>query len=131
MTKLKKIYMDCKVCQKFQRRASKPKVGLTKARIVNEVVSIDLKQVSSILDDPKDDRQIVYMVDEFSGFTAGGVSKNKQKENVASVILRKWCLTGPGYPKRSFFSDNGGEFSNDLMEELTRKLNIKMELTPA
>ena len=50
---------------------------------------------------------------------------------MGAVILKRWCLNGPGYPKRSFFADNGGEFSNEFTEELVRRLNIKMELTPS
>ena len=79
MKKIKKIYKECKVCLKFQRKASRPKVGMPKAREINEVVSVDLKPVASLLGEPKDERQIVYLVDEFSGFTVARVSKTLRK----------------------------------------------------
>ena len=46
---MKKIQENCRVCKKFKRRASKPKVGLPKAREVNETVSVDLKPVSFLI----------------------------------------------------------------------------------
>ena len=33
----------CEICRKYRRTSSRPKVGLPKARDINEVVSIDLK----------------------------------------------------------------------------------------
>ena len=40
-------------------------------------------------------------------------------------------LAGPGYPTRSFFLDNGTEYKKNNLEELSRKVGIKLELTPA
>ena len=71
------------------------------------------------------------MVDEFSRYTLAGVSKNKEADEVAKVILKKWCLSGPSYPSRSFFLDNGSEFKKNNLEEISRKTGIKLQLTPA
>ena len=128
---MRKIQEKCRVCKKFKRKASKPKVGLPKAREVNETVSVDLKPVASLLQIEHDQRQVVYMVDEFSKYTVAGVSKNKEADEVAKVILKKWCLSGPGYPSRSFFLDNGSEFKKNNLEELSRKTGAKLQLTPA
>ena len=102
---------------------------------MNETVFIDLKHVATILDNKKDKRQIVYMVDSFSNFTAAGISKSKEAEAVSNVFLRKWCLMGGGlgYPSNSFFCDNGTEFCfcNEFLEEISRKLSIKIQLTPS
>ena len=127
---MKKIQEKCSVCAKYKRKPSKPKVAFAKAREVNETVSIDLKPVSSLLG-TKDDRQIVYMMDEFSKFTAAGISKNKEAEEVVKIILDKWCLQLMGYPRRSFFADNGTEFKKSTLEELARRLGVKIELTPS
>ena len=54
LAKLKRIYKECKVCEKYQRRASRPKVGLPKSRNVNEIVSLDLKPVATLLNKPTD-----------------------------------------------------------------------------
>ena len=89
---MRKIQENCAVCKKYKRKASKPSVGLPKAREVNETVSIDLKPVSAITGDEKDQRHFVYIMDEFSRFTAAGISKSKEAEEVIKVILNKWCL---------------------------------------
>ena len=128
---MRKIQDNCKVCKKHKRKASKPKVGLPKAREINETVSVDLKPVSSLLGNAKDNRQIVYMVDEFSKLTAAGISKSKEADDVAKVILDVWCLDGVGYPSRSFYMDNGTEFKKNNLEEVSRRLGIKLQLTPA
>ena len=128
---LKKIQEKCRVCLKFKRKASKPKVGFAKAREVNETVSVDLKPVSSLTGDQKDGRQIVYIIDELSRFTAAGISKNKEAEEVVKIILNKWCLGMMGYPSRSFFADNGTEFKGKTLEHLSRRLGVKVELSPS
>ena len=89
---MKQIQKTCRICRKFKRNASLPKVGMPKAREVNETVSVDLKPVSSLMKNPKDTRQIVYIMDEFSRFTSAGISPNKEAEEVIKVILEKWCL---------------------------------------
>ena len=115
--KLERIFESCRVCRKFQKKESKPKVGFPKSEGVNQYVNIDLKPVASITGNSNDNRQIVYCVDEFSRFTKAGISKNKEAEEVASVIMNKWCLDGPGYPSDAFFMDNGNKFIKE-----TRKL---------
>ena len=129
--KIKKIYEECRVCDKYQKTAGKPKVGLPKASEVNEVISVDLKPMASILSNPEDKRQLVYLVDEFSSFTVAGVARNKEAENVSKIILKKWCLDGPGYPSNGFFADNGTEFKKEYLEELARKLKVKIALSPS
>ena len=101
---MRKIQNNCKVCNKHKKKASKPKVGLPKAREINETISVDLKPVSYLINDVKDNRQIVYMVDEFSKFTAAGISKSKEADDVAKIVMDVWCLDGVGYPSRSFSS---------------------------
>ena len=106
-------------------------LNIPKAREVNETVSVDLKPVASLTKSENDKRYIVYMVDEFSKYTMAGVSKSKEADEVARIILKKWCLAGPGYRTRSFFLDNGTEFKKNNFEEIARKVGIKLELTPA
>ena len=84
---LKRIQESCRVCQKYKRKASKPQVGLPKSREVNETVSIDLKPVSSLTENKQDNRQLVYLMDEFSCYTAAGISKNKEADEVLKTIL--------------------------------------------
>ena len=90
-----------------------------------------MKPAATLTDTQTDKRQVVDCVDEFTGFTAAGVSANKEASNVAKVILDDWCMKGPSYPSKGFFSDNGKEFTNPMMEDLTRRLDIEMKLTPS
>ena len=57
---------------------------MPKARGVNETVFLDLKPVSMLIN-KEDWRQIFYMVESFSNFTAAGISKSE-------IVLKKWCL---------------------------------------
>ena len=56
---IKKVCSECKICMKYRRNTSRPKVGLPKATTPNEVVSVDLKNVSTIYSDPSDKRFIL------------------------------------------------------------------------
>ena len=51
---LKKIFDKCEICLKYQKKESRPKVSFSKATQVNQVVSIDLKPVSTLINDDKD-----------------------------------------------------------------------------
>ena len=129
--KLMKICKSCQICHKYQKNVPKPKVGLPKAREVNEIISIDLKPVSSLLGNKNDTRYIVYSVCEFSKFITGGISPNKEAENVAKVILDISCLKGLGYPTGGFFMDNGTEFKKNFVSDLARRLGVTVSLTPS
>ena len=103
---------------------------MPKSREINHIVSIDLKPVKEILE-VDDSRHIVYMVDEFSKYTVAGISKNKEAENVAKVIVDKWCMDGPGYPIEGFFMDNGTEFLGGHLQALVKKVGAKIKRTPS
>ena len=62
---INQCYAKCHVCRKHSKRQPRPKVGLPKASEANEVVSLDLKNVSSLIKKPTDKRYIFYMTDEF------------------------------------------------------------------
>ena len=40
-----RVVNDCKICQKFQKSVSRPKVTLPKATDFNQVVTLDLKSI--------------------------------------------------------------------------------------
>ena len=128
---LKKIQECCRICQKYRKKQSRPKTAFPKARSLNEAVSLDLKPVSSLLEDAGDKRQIVYMMDEFSRYTVGAISKSKEPEEVAKLVLDEWCLRGMSYPSGYFFCDNGSEFKGRLLEAVAKKTGIKIKLTPS
>ena len=112
----KKLVLDflanCKVCRKFWRTPSRPKVGLPKARDANEVISMDLKIFKK---DGKKKKEIgiLYLHDEFTKLIKGLVINDKNQDTIVKGIEKRWLIgdgAGPGHPSKVFFSDNGGEF---------------------
>ena len=122
---------QCEICKKHKRSPSKPKVGLPKAKDVNEVVSIDLKILKK---SGKKEIGILYLHDEFSKLIKGKVINDKQKNTIIKGIESKWIIgdgAGPGHPSRGFFSDNGGEFLNDDLIDFAAALDITIKMTAA
>ena len=85
---------------------------------------MDLKQVSNLLGDPRDKRHILYLFDEFSRMTKGCVVRNKESKEIGDKVLKEWCLNGLGYPSKFFFTDNGGEFGGDILNDIARKTGV-------
>ena len=122
---------QCEICKRHKRSPPKPKVGLPKAKDVNEVVSIDLKILKK---SGKKEIGILYLHDEFSKLIKGKVINDKQKNTIIKGIESKWIIgdgAGPGHPSRGFFSDNGGEFLNDDLIDFAAALDITIKMTAA
>ena len=97
---------QCEICRKYKRTPSRPKVGLPKAKDVNEVVSLDLKILKK-----KGNKEIgiLYLHDEFSKLTKGHVINDKNRDTIVKGIESKWIIgggAGPGHPSKGFFSNN-------------------------
>ena len=69
------------------------------------------------------------MCDEFSGYKAAKVINNKYPDTVNGAFHEKWVREGPRIPSRGIFADNGGEFKNPGMKEVTAKYGISLTLT--
>ena len=89
---IRQCYDNCKICKKHTKKQPRPKVGLPKASEANEVVSLDLKNVSSLIKKPEDKRYIIYMTDEFSKFIKGAVIPNKEGETIVKAIQNTWVF---------------------------------------
>ena len=70
------------------------------------------------------------MIDRFSRFMVGKLLSNKKAETVKQVAMDYWCMN-IGFPSYGFFADNGGEFSNIKLDELTNKLGLTVKFGPA
>ena len=126
-----KFLDQCKVCKRYKKTPPRPKVGLPKAKDVNDVVSMDLKIVKK---SGKSEVAILYLHDEFSKLIKGQVINDKKAETIIKGIESKWIIgggAGPGHPSRGFFSDNGGEFLNDDLAAFAAALNISIKMTAA
>ena len=73
---------------------------------------------------------MLWMIDDFSRFMVGKLLNNKKADTIIQAIMDFWCLS-LGFPTSGFFADNGGEFSNIKLDELTSRLGITVKFGPA
>lgn len=119
------VVKECPTCRKYAKTRDFPKVGLRKASDINEVVSLDLKEMRNR------GKYILFMVCEYSKYIRGEVINNKEPETIIKAIEKNWIHKGPGYPSRGFFSDKGKEFDNQIMKEYASRLGLTLRTTPA
>ena len=118
---LKKIYVNCESCKKLKKTPARPKVTMLNALRFNDIVTVDLKEINK--GKGSQYKYILYIIDSFTRFTVGVLIKSKKPEVIADAILRHWVGAGYGIMK-SIHSDVGGEFANDIIEDIASNLNI-------
>ena len=91
------------------------------------MISLDLKNVSSLIKKPDDKRYVLYLTDEFSKYIKGVVIPNKESETIVKAIQKTWVFGTAGYPTRGFFADNGKEFVNEDMRALCRRMDLNIK----
>ena len=67
------------------------------------------------------------MIDSFSRFIQGKLLSNKKADMIIQALTDTWCMN-VGFPSHGFFTDNGSEFSNVKLYELTSKLGFPLGL---
>ena len=72
---------------------------------------------------------IHHMIDTFSRFSAASIIPSKRAEVIVDSILQNWVSIF-GKPE-SLFSDNGGEFDNELLRDVAELLDIKVMTSAA
>ena len=85
-------------------------------------MTLDLKEFGT--------KYVLWMIDSFSRFMVGKLLTNKRADTIVQVIMDCWCMN-VGFPSHGFFADNGGEFSNIKLDELTSKLGLSVKFGPA
>ena len=105
----------------LKKAIARPWVTLPKATSFNEVVTLDLKEFGT--------KYVLWMIDSF-WFMVGRLLTNKKKYTVMQAIMDNWCMN-LGFPTHGFYADNGGEFSNIKLDELTSKLGLTVKFGPA
>ena len=94
-------------------------VGLSLSKHFNDVISIDLKEING--------DKILHMVHHATRFSSATVVKSKHKDEIVKAIFQHWIvLFGP---PNQILSDNGGEFNNELLREMSDQLNIFVRST--
>ncbi|XP_057312342.1 uncharacterized protein LOC130653859 [Hydractinia symbiolongicarpus] len=93
---------------------------------VNECLAMDLKFLT--VNHKK--LTILHMIDVFCRYSASTIIKSKNKEIIVDTILKHWVAIF-GTPN-SIFSDNGGEFNNELLKgDVAELLNTRVYTTAA
>ena len=115
---------ECSFCNKYKKQYPRPVVALLETEF-NAKVSMDLKQITDL----PTKTWILHLVDSATRYTAAALIKTKKKELVVEKIMMIWVAYF-GAP-RKFHSDCGGEFSNEVLEEMAHKLGCEISTTPS
>ena len=115
------IIDGCEGCILKRKTPDRPIVAMNMANDFNQLLSVDLKIWK--------DKYILYMIDVFTRFTVGEIIKNKQPETIVNTIMRHWIkyfgIMG------GIISDNGGEFTSHLMNDVTSEIGVEHYTTGA
>ena len=118
---VEEISAKCDICKRYKRVRPRPVVSMPIATTFNGTLAMDLKTLHGKL--------LFVMVDLCTRYCVARVIPNKTANTVAETIFNSWiCYFGA---PRQIFSDNGGEFNNDLMRILGDFYNIRMTCTAA
>ena len=118
---LKSYTEACKPCQKYKRANPRPVVGMSLSKEFNSTVALDLKFFHSDI--------ILHMIDLATRYSNGTFVADKRKETIVNAVIFEW-IRHFGVPNR-ILSDNGGEFSNDDMRDMSENLNAEVTTTAA
>ena len=121
---LDKIIARCEGCIMRKRAPDKPAVAMPLATDFNQVVTMDLK-----IWDKNKHQYILYLIDAFTRYTVATVITRKTPDQVINAIFEKWIQYFGTMDK--ILTDNGGEFSNAEMLEVSNKINLKLFTTGA
>ena len=118
---LEKIIDGCEGCILRKRNPVRPSVAFPLSNDFNQCVAMDLKIWNK--------QPILYMVDTFTRYTIGTLLKSKSPEEVISAMMIHWIRY---FQKpQAVITDNGGEFTAEVIREACSKLDIKVHTTPA
>ena len=103
----------------YKKPSLKPTVRFPNARVFNQTVVMDLKEYS----------KNVWFLHLATRYSAAAVIRSKDKVVIAEKLCQIWIAIF-GSPHK-FFSDNGGEFSNEVYRDLCENFNIAPATTAA
>ena len=113
---LQEFSAKCDVCLKYKRKNPRPVVGLSLAKEFNDVIAMDLK--------PLNNAHILHLIDLSTRYSNAVVVKSKHKDVIVKNILQHWIALF-GAPNK-ILSDNGGEFNNQELQDMSENLNIEI-----
>ena len=115
---------ECTFCGKYRKQYPRPIVGFPETTF-NSKVNMDLKEITG----HPQKIWILHLIDSATRYTAAAVITTKKKEVVMEKIMAIW-IAYFGAPKK-FHNDCGGEFCNEVLEEMNHKLGIEISTTPS
>ena len=116
-----KILNSCEGCHIRMRNPARPVVAIAMSNDFNQLLSMDIKIYKG--------KYILYLIDTFTRYTIGTVIKSKEPEQVVKALMEKWIRY---FQKpKEIITDNGGEFTAELIKEVASRLDIKLHTTPA
>ena len=121
LKEIKSVSKNCHICKEYRKAPRRPIVGLPLAHSFNEVLQIDLKFINSKI--------ILHMIDSATRLSSCTILSSKSADQVMNGLLRYW-ISLYGAPQK-YHTDNGGEFCNELIQEMAEKFNITVHTTPA
>ena len=107
----KEALSSCDVCVKFGRSEPKPVVSLPLSSGFNDVVALDLHQVTEI----SNNCYYIHIIDLFTRYSAAKLIFDKTAETIFQTLNSIWIFVY-GAPN-TILSDNGREFDNELFRE--------------
>ena len=118
---LEELSNNCESCERYRKKNPRPVVGMALASEFNETIAMDLKLYQLII--------ILHIIDLATRYSNAVVVKNKKKETITDNILMHW-ISKFGAPNR-ILTDNGGEFNNEDMLDMSENLNTEVTTTAA
>ena len=119
--RLQEMCKKCKICIGNSRNRPRPKVGLPLAHKFNDVVAMDLHQLSL-----KENLWFLHIIDEFSRLSEAVIIDSKSSENIVSSLVKYWILRFG--PPRGIYVDNGRKFNNGELRNLCQRHGIRFSL---
>ena len=118
---INEVSKNCIICLKHKKTTPRPVVCLPLASRFNEMIGIDLKKWN--------DNYFLVIVDIATRFCQAYVIPNKLPSTIIRALFVSW-ISIFGAPQK-ILSDNGGEFSNAEMRELSDIFFVKLFTTAA
>ena len=115
------VSTNCEVCCRFRKPKARPVVGFPLATEFNQVLAMDIKEISG--------KMVLHMVDHATRYSAASVLRSKHAVEIIRVVMQFW-ISYFGAP-RMFLTDNGREFDNEEFREMAQVFNVLVKTTPA
>lgn len=117
---ISEVEYKCPIYMKYKKASLETMVGFFLLKDLNDLVTMDLKKAHG--------RKILLMIDHATQFSSAAATvKSKCNKELVRAILQQWVALF-GAPTQ-ILSDNGEEFNNKLLREMSDHRNIFIRST--